>query len=218
MIAISNIHRDVTEVRKAERARDLIASEVIHRAKNMLAVVSAIQRQTARSATTLESFNKSFGARLASLSKSTDLLVHNAWTSVPLSRLVAEHLEPFTAVDKDQRMVISGPDIDLQPESVQTIGMALHELATNSAKYGVMQQRRGQVAISWQVAQPGGPLQFRWLETGMAIEGKPSRHGFGHSVLTTYVTTALDAQASYVVDDRGIVWEIEVPPSHFHAR
>ena len=218
VIAISNIHRDVTDVRNAERARDLIANEVIHRAKNMLSVVLAIQRQTARTAETLEDFNQSFGARLASLSKSTDLLVHNSWTSVSLSDVVAGHLEPFTSVEDDKRMIITGPDIDLQPESVQTIGMAIHELATNSAKYGALQQGRGQVAISWKVAREDGLLQFRWLETGIVVDGNPTRRGFGHTVLTTHATTVLDAKASYRVNADGIEWEIKVPPGHFYAR
>lgn len=218
VIAISNIHRDVTEVRKAERARELIASEVIHRAKNMLAVVSAIQRQTARSAQSLDEFNRSFGARLASLSKSTDLLVHNAWTSVPLSRLVQEHLEPFTSADKDERIVISGPDVDLPPETVQTIGMAIHELATNSAKYGVLQQRQGQIAISWSIRPKGRALQFCWRETGHSVTGSPGREGFGHSVLTTYAATALDAPAVYGMDSSGITWEISLQAPHFHCR
>ncbi|WP_168199200.1 PAS domain S-box protein [Pseudorhodobacter turbinis] len=218
VIAISNIHRDITVVRNAERARALIANEVIHRAKNMLSVVLAIQRQTARTAETVADFNRSFGARLASLSKSTDLLVHNAWTSVPLRDVIAGHLEPFTSVEDDKRIAMTGPQIDLQPESVQTIGMALHELATNSAKYGVLQQDRGQVAISWQVEREGGLLQFRWLETGIVVDGKPTREGFGHTVLTTHAATLLNAKASYKVDADGVEWAIRVPSEHFYAR
>ncbi|RKF14587.1 PAS domain S-box protein [Roseovarius spongiae] len=218
VIAISNIHRDVTDVRKAERARDLIAHEVIHRAKNMLSVVSAIQRQTARAAETLEDFNQAFGSRLASLSKSTDLLVHNAWTSVSLCDVVTGHLEPFTSVENDRRVTIAGPHIDLQPESVQTIGMAIHELATNSAKYGVLKQRRGQVAISWEVEEGSGLLQFRWLESGSVSESTLSRKGFGHTVLTSHAATMLDTNASYEMNSDGVSWEIKLPPAHFKAR
>ena len=217
VIAISNIHRDITDVRNAERARDLIANEVIHRAKNMLSVVMAIQRQTARSAETLEDFNKSFGARLASLSKSTDLLVHNAWTSVSLNDVVAGHLEPFTSTDENQRLEIEGPRIDLQPECVQTIGMAIHELATNSAKYGALRQDQGQVAISWHVDGTDRSLHFRWLETGIVTDGKPTRKGFGSTILTTHAKTALDATTTYELNDDCIEWRINLPTVHFHA-
>lgn len=218
VIAVSNIHRDITEVRNAERARDLIANEVIHRAKNMLSVVMAIQRQTARKAETLEDFNRSFGARLASLSKSTDLLVHNAWAGVSLSDVVAGHLAPFSSVENDDRVAVSGPHIDLQPEAVQTIGMAIHELATNSAKYGVWKQGRGQVAIRWQVEPDHGHLQFEWLETGIVVEGSPGRKGFGHTVLSAHAATVLNANASYEVGPDGIRWKVGLPPSHFRAR
>lgn len=215
VIAISNIHRDITDVRNAERARDLIANEVIHRAKNMLSVVLAIQRQTSRNAETLEEFNESFGTRLASLSKSTDLLVHNAWTSVPLKDVVEGHLEPFARLEDDNRITITGPAIDLPPKSVQTMGMAIHELATNSAKYGVLKQDRGQVAISWRVERKEGLLRFTWLETGMVVDGKPARQGFGHTVLTAHATTALDARTTYEVDADGVAWTMVLQSGHF---
>ncbi|MFP7572057.1 PAS domain S-box protein [Marivita sp. S2033] len=218
VIAISNIHRDISEVRNAERARDLIANEVIHRAKNMLSVVMAIQRQTARSTDSLEDFNKKFGARLASLAKSTDLLVHNAWTSVSLRDVVEGHLEPFTSAEDTKRIAIAGPHVDLQPEFVQTIGMAIHELATNSAKYGVMKQGVGEVAISWHVKEDDSLFQFRWRETGIAIHEKADSKGFGHTVLTSHATTVLDAEATYDIGADGVEWKLEVPPAHFHAR
>ncbi len=215
VIAISNIHRDVTEVRNAERARDLIANEVIHRAKNMLSVVLAIQGQTARNAPSLEAFNRSFGQRLASLAKSTDLLVHNAWTSVSLEAVVAGHLEPFTTLEAESRVTISGPRVNLQPEAVQTIGMAIHELATNAAKYGVLSQERGQIAITWQVVPEAGQLHFDWRETGMEIAAEPANTGFGHTVLTAHASAVLEAEAAYQMGDEGILWAIQIPPAHF---
>ena len=218
IIAISNIHRDITDVRNAERARDLIPNEVIHRAKNMLSVVLAIQRQTSRTAETLEEFNQSFGSRLASLSKSTDLLVHNTWTSVPLNDVVIGHLEPFTSADDSKRVIITGPQVNLQPDCVQAIGMAIHELATNSAKYGALKQGRGQVEISWHVELETRLLQFRWLETGFFIKGKPVRKGFGNTVLTSHARSVLNAETTYEIRTDGIEWTINVPPVHFHAR
>lgn len=217
IIAISNIHRDVTDVRNAERARDLISKEVIHRAKNMLSVVLAIQRQTARTAETLEEFTQNFGARLASLSKSTDLLVHNAWSNVSLDDVVAGHLEPFRSVNDGQRVVITGPQIKLQPDCVQAIGMAIHELATNSSKYGALKQGRGKVAISWHVARADGRLHFRWLETGVVVECKSVRDGFGTTVLTSYARTVLNADTTYEMQADGIEWTIDVPSTHFQA-
>lgn len=217
IIAISNIHRDVTSVRRAERARDLIAREVIHRAKNMLSVVTAIQRQTARSAETLEGFNESFGQRLASLTKSTDLLVHNSWADVPLKDVVVSHLEPFVSPEANRSVKIEGPSIYLQPECVQTIGMAVHELATNSAKYGALVQDKGEVQITWDVPRRNGPLHFEWSEKGIVVDSGPRRKGFGNTVLTSHAKAVLNAEVSYDIGPDGVTWTINVPPNHFEA-
>lgn len=168
VVAISNIHRDVTEIRRAEKARDLIAKEVIHRAKNMLSIVMAIQRQTARRASSLEAFNSAFEARLQSLAQSTDLLVQSDWTTVSIAQLIDRHLEPF--VDPgDRRIERLGPEIALRPQGVQTLGMALHELATNSVKHGALSHGDGRIGITWALARDNGQeLQLSWAESGAA--------------------------------------------------
>ncbi len=216
IVAISNIHRDITDVRNAEKSRDLIAHEVIHRAKNMLSIVVAIQRQTARAETTVEGFKSSFEARLQSLSRSTDLLVRNAWTSVGLTDLVNGQLEPF--VDPcENSYSTSGPALKLPPQSVQAVGMALHELATNSAKHGALMQRSGQISIDWKVIDGAtGPLlQLCWHETDITISQQPERKGFGGKVLTSLAPTMIGADSTYDVGEREIRWTIAIPSEHF---
>ncbi|WP_417523056.1 sensor histidine kinase [Marinovum sp.] len=217
VVAISNIHRDVTEIRRAEKARDLIAKEVIHRAKNMLSIVMAIQRQTARRATSLEEFNAAFEARLRSLSQSTDLLVQSAWTTVSLSQLIDRHLEPFVDLS-DGRIERLGPDIQLQPQCVQTIGMALHELATNSVKHGALRDGSGRVGIRWSLEKSDGKdLHLSWAETGVDVTGPPTRgtKGFGSTVLTSLAPSMLAARSEYNIGTEGVNWSIRVPPEHF---
>jgi len=216
VVAISNIHRDVTEVRKAEKARDLIAHEVIHRAKNMLSIVVAIQRQTARVETTVQGFMRSFEGRLQSLSRSTDLLVKSAWTSVDLTDLIRSHLEPF--VDPtDNTLDISGPPIRLLPQCVQAISMAFHELATNSAKYGALKESEGRIEINWSVQQNENDpkLHLVWNETGIAIEKPMESKGFGSTVLTALAPTMIDAETGFDIDNTGIKWTITIPGEHF---
>lgn len=217
VIAISNIHRDVTEVRRAEKAREMIAHEVIHRAKNMLQIVSAIQRQTARRETTLDGFVTAFEARIQSLAKSTDLLVGSAWTTVSLSQLVDRHLEPFVAAG-DGRVEILGPDIDLRPQCVQTIGMALHELATNSVKHGALKGGDGRVGIRWSLDASKAPseLCLSWAETGLTLERPdPAAAGFGSTVLTNLARSMLAAETVYDIGAEGVTWSIRVPDEHF---
>lgn len=217
VVAISNIHRDVTEIRRAEKARELIAGEVIHRAKNMLSIVMAIQRQTARRATSVEAFNQAFEARLRSLSKSTDLLVQSAWTTVSLSQLIDRHLEPFVDLG-DGRVERLGPEIDLRPQCVQTIGMALHELATNSVKHGALRGGAGRVGIRWALdPEDGRNLHLSWAETGveMAVPTSPGAKGFGSTVLTSLAPSMLSARSDYDIGQDGVTWSIRVPDEHF---
>lgn len=216
VIAISAIHRDITEMRRTERARDLISHEVIHRAKNMLTIVTSIQRQTARIETTLEGFTRSFGARISSLAKSTDLLVKSAWEAITLSDLIEGHLEPFVA-STDPKMSISGPQIMLKPQCVQTIGMALHELATNSSKYGVLAREEGRIEIGWSI-DPGSPaplLRLTWIEMSSLANWATHRSGFGSTVLTQLAPSMLGAETRYEITAGKVHWSIAIPAEHF---
>ncbi len=216
VVAISNIHRDVTQVRNAEKARDLIAHEVIHRAKNMLSIVIAIQRQTARVEGTVEGFKRSFEARIHSLSQSTDLLVKTAWTSVCLTELINRHLEPFVDPNNTKH-VLTGPAVNLGPQCVQAVGMAFHELATNSAKYGALKQNDGKIEVVWSVesSETGANLHLAWHETGIATGRTDGRKGFGSTVLTSLAPSMLGAQTTFDIGSDEITWTITMPGQHF---
>lgn len=220
VIAVSNIHRDITEQRRHEESRQIVAQEVIHRAKNMLAVISAIHRRTAAMATSMEEFNEKFGERIASLSRSTDFLTSENWQTVSLDALVRSQLSLFTR--DDAQIGISGPAVDLRPQAVKTLGMALHELGTNATKYGALGDRDGAVDIRWQIA-PGLPgegeaLVIEWLETGQSFVAAPGHRGFGSTVLTRLAVTLLDAKVDYDFGEAGLSWKIEIPSAHFSRR
>ena len=216
IVAISNIHRDITQARNAEEARKIIAREVIHRAKNMLAIVAAIQRQTARNATSLEQFNQKFGERIRSLSASTDLLVSGDWTSVSLADLVKSQLEPFLA-DSSATINVDGPAVLLQPQAVQVVGMALHELSTNSAKYGAMQTNDGKIDISWKHVVDGttSRVALGWVENGIDVDLSNAGIGFGKTVLTSLARSMLDAEVDYRLGHNSVFWTMTVSSDHF---
>lgn len=220
VIAVSNIHRDITELRRHEESRQIVAQEIIHRAKNMLTVISAIHRRTAAAATSMEEFNEKFGERITSLSRSTDFLTSEDWQTVPLDALIRSQLALFTP--DDSRVRVDGPAVELHPQAVKIIGMALHELGTNATKYGALGDHGGEVAIGWRMS-PGGQdepenLTIEWRETGRSFSGDPERKGFGHTVLTRLAVSLLDARVDYRFNADGIVWRIEIPPSHFRER
>lgn len=216
VVAISNIHRDISELRRAEKARELMSREVIHRAKNMLTIVSAVQRQTARTAASVDDFQAKFGARISALSKSTDLLVGGQWDDADLRELVVGHLRPFTS-ENDARIRLSGPEVRLMPQAVQTLGIALHELATNAMKYGALAHEGGEVELAWKLSKgtQGRALDLSWRERGLAHPPEDDVPGFGSTVLTSLAPSMLGTQALYHVAPDGVQWTISIDPEHF---
>ncbi len=216
VVAISNIHRDISELRRAETARELMSREVIHRAKNMLTIVSAVQRQTARSAASVEEFHKNFADRISALSKSTDLLVGGNWDDVDMRELVVGHLRPFTA-ENDARVSLAGPEMRLRPQAVQTLGIAIHELATNAMKYGALAHETGEVRVAWQLeqAESSRTLKVTWQETGLASPAADVEPGFGNTVLTSLAPSMLGTGASYEMNGESVHWTIHIDADHF---
>lgn len=218
VVMISNIHRDITVLQRAQEAREIMAREVLHRFKNLLTVVNAIQRQTQRNAGSLEEFGEIFARRISALSRSADLLLSGNWDAAPLADLVKLQLGPFRD-GTEASFAHSGPDVLVGPSAVQVIGMALHELATNSAKYGALRSAEGAVEITWQAEDVGGVshLRLTWLETGLAQDAPKSggAGGFGRIVLDTLPASMLTAQPSHEVSAERVVWTVAIPPEHF---
>ena len=201
---------DVTEMKRAEEHTQLLMAEVNHRAKNLLAVVQAIARQTAK-----ESDPASFVARLSDrldgLATSQDLLVKSNWQGVEVSDLVKGQL----AHVKDmigERVLLKGPPARFKPGAAQGIGMALHELATNASKYGALSDNVGRVYISWQVADaPISTFSMRWLEDGGPPVEAPTRKGFGQSVIGRMVEAAVDGMVEIDYQGSGLSWKLSAP-------
>jgi two-component sensor histidine kinase len=194
-----------------ERAQhsDFLMRELVHRAKNQLAVVKGMALQTARESATVNEFIDQFDRRILGLAQSQDLLLRQNWRGAWLHDLVCAHLEPFGA---GSRADISGPDLFLDTTAVQNIGFALHELATNASKYGVLSTDAGRVVIVWRQVEEGG-IRLSWSES----DGPPShmeREGFGHRVITELVPRALNGSSILDFTPRGIRWEIFIPAGH----
>jgi PAS domain S-box-containing protein len=138
--------RDITERKRHEEQIGLLMREVNHRAKNMLAVVMAVARQTL--ASTPQEFISRFGERIKALAVSQDLLVKNEWRGVPIEELVRSQLAHFSDLI-GTRIELHGPSLLISASAAQTIGMTLHELATNAGKYGALSNGDGQLQIEW---------------------------------------------------------------------
>ncbi len=203
--------RDVTERKAAEQRIHVLMSEVNHRAKNLLTVVQAIARQTA--ATKPVDFIERFGERIQALAASHDLLVKNDWKGVDLGELVHCQLAHF----KDligTRIGLDGPQLMISASAGQTIGMALHELATNAGKYGALSTGNGRVEVAWSLdsAEEGGEtLTMSWRETGVPLVTAPKKHGFGSAIIGSVAERSLSAKAELAFQPGGVSWHLRCP-------
>jgi len=209
---------DVTERKEGEAHLRLLLRELTHRSKNLLAVIQAMARQTARHARSVEAFLDQFGSRLQALSASHDLLVRESWYGASVGELIRSQLTPYIDDDKTQ-VEVNGPAVTLKPEAAQNLGLALHELAANAARFGSLSVPNGRIAIRWDHRDhdDGRALTIEWRERdGPRV--KPRRtQGFGSLMIERNLARALDAAVELRFDPEGLHCQIVIPPNQLLA-
>jgi PAS domain S-box-containing protein len=196
-----------TALREREARLALVAREVDHRAKNILATVQAIARRT--QADSVPAYVEVLTGRILALSRAHTLLAEGQMVGADLRRLVEQELAAYGG--GESRVTISGFRLALGPESAQPLAMSIHELATNAAKYGALSVPGGRLAIEWSWASDGR-LALRWTETGGPAVRKPSRQGFG-SELIDVLTRQLGGEANFEWRVEGLVCRLDIPAS-----
>src|SRR5262245_28055008 len=162
----------------------LLTREVTHRSKNLLAVVISLTNQIARQSESVEEFRERLAGRLQALGRSKDLLVTDEWKGADLAELVRTQLRPFVDPDSS-RLTLDGPPLFLHADAVRNLGLALHELATNAAKYGALTVDEGTIAVQWRLrgGERGTLLELSWVELAGCRARSRKRDGFGSLVL-----------------------------------
>jgi PAS domain S-box-containing protein len=213
IIGASKIARDIAESKRQADHIQFLMREMSHRMNNLLTVVQAMTQQTARSNDNYSDFSTHLNARLQGLASSNKLLVQQGWTGVRIEDLVRLQLEPFV-LDID-RFEAVGPTILLAPEAAQSIGLALHELATNASKYGAFSNQTGRVRVQWEIGAGEGEPHFQldWRESGGPQVASPTRKGFGTVVLETMTRSALACEAVTEFAREGLRWTLRCPAS-----
>jgi len=206
IVGASKIARDITEQKRREEHVDLLAREVDHRSKNLLALVQATVRLT--QGETARELKAAIEGRLQALANAHALLAQTRWIGADLRSLVVEELSPYCQ-DGEARVLIDGPNLMLEPEPAQSIAIALHELATNAVKYGALSVPAGRVRIEWSRGG-AGTLLIRWTETDGPPVKPPTRQGFGTRVMERLVRGQLDGEVRYDWRERGLACEIGV--------
>jgi two-component sensor histidine kinase len=206
---------DITSRKAGEAHLRDIMRELTHRSKNLLAVIQAMARQTARQAGTTEGFLQQFSARLQALAASHDLLVQESWHGASLSELIRSQLGHH--LDRESSQIsVQGPAVLLKPEAAQSLGLAIHELATNAAKYGGLSVPTGRVSIAWQV-QPGDGIEIVWTESGGPGVAEPQRRGFGSLVVERNLAHALEADIKLEFLPQGARCRMFIPATNLAA-
>src|SRR5262245_7114768 len=164
---------DVTGLAQAEEQQRVLVAELNHRVKNMLTVIVSIATQTLKNSQDMEAGREAFLDRLHAMARSYELVSRDQWSDVSLVDVVRQEVEPYRT-GRDDRIVIDGPAVSLKPKLALSLGMVIHELGTNSAKYGSLSAAGGSLEVSWAIERRSGEsLVFDWVERGGPPVGKP---------------------------------------------
>ena len=204
--------QDITERKGAEEHAELLMREINHRSKNLLAVVQSIAQQMARNSD-LATFPQRFAERLASLASSQDLLVKSFWKGVSLRQLIASQLLHYKHL-LGRRIHLDGRDVNIAAGAAQNLGMAVHELATNAAKYGALSNDTGEVSIGWRLVPDdagGEDFVLSWVERGGPPVAPPTHKGLGSFIVTRLFKHALSGDVTQDFAVTGVRWSIRAP-------
>ena len=206
LIGASKIARDITEQKKAEKTRQLLLNELNHRVKNMLASVQAIVQGTLRNTSDPAQFVDSFSGRIQSLARVHSLLSMSTWYGADLRELIRDQI--MRGPVDESRLTAWGPTVHLEPQMALHIALMLHELGTNSLKYGALSAPAGWITVSWTVVD--AVLNLQWVERGGPLAKAPAKRGFG-STLVEQSAKTVGGKALVVWESEGVTWQITLP-------
>jgi PAS domain S-box-containing protein len=207
VVGASKIVRDITDRKRSEAQISVLAREAEHRAKNLLANVKAVVQLS--HSDTPKGLKEAIKGRIEALANVHSLFAQSRWAGAELGSLVKQELSPYFR-DGEQRTRTSGPTVMLKPDVAQAIAVALHELATNAAKYGALSVANGQVCVEWSPATDG-QLMLRWTEAGGPPVNPPTRKGFGTNVMETMIRGHVGGDVRLDWRAEGLACEITVP-------
>jgi two-component system CheB/CheR fusion protein len=209
---------EITAIVEAERHQRLLVHELNHRVRNMLAVVSALARQTLEQAASPAAFAQSFLGRIQAMARSHALLSREQWSDIRLDELVRAELEHHFLADEG-RFTLEGPPMLLKPKAAVALGMVLHELSTNALKHGALAVPGGHVRVAWETREGGTEeggaagrrLLLHWRESGGAAVSPPARKGFGTELIEQGLAFDLQGRATLEFPPEGMRATLEVP-------
>jgi two-component system CheB/CheR fusion protein len=205
------ITQDVTERKQTENRLTLLLSEVQHRVRNILGLVRSIVSRTLRTGGSVEELAQNIDGRLQTLARTQDVFINRGANSIHLEQVVRD--EVGAVAGREAQVTISGPAVRLRRDAAETMALALHELATNAAKYGALSDPHGRLSVIWTVlnTSSGPRLSLDWQEAGVKLDGKPRRNGFGTELIERGLPYELKATTALDYAREGLRGRIEIP-------
>ena len=208
VVGVAAVHRDMTENRQYKEHLGFTLRELSHRTKNLLAVVQGLAHMIARRSDDVQDFEARFRGCVQALAYSHDLLVQHDWQGASLEELLRIQLAPFGGIDGG-KIAMQGPEVFLTPPTMQSLGLIMHELATNATKHGALSSPSGSVAIGWTRDPEDAGVRLIWQERGGPPVRQPKRKGFGQVVFER-IAASLDGDISVDFRPEGFVCDVTI--------
>jgi PAS domain S-box-containing protein len=210
-VGLLGIARDITDRKRVEERQRTLNAELDHRVKNVLATVSTVAARTMDASSSMHHFVASLDGRIRSMARTHELLSATQWHGISVQELVGRELAPYATSGNTE---INGADVILKVEAGQAMGMVLHELVTNAAKYGALSAQNGRVSIRWERRINGHrrfPLVFEWREIGGPSVVLPKNSGFGTSTIRDLIPYEFGGKVDLAFVSSGVQCRLELP-------
>jgi two-component sensor histidine kinase len=193
----------------AEQIQKVLTDEIHHRMKNMLGMVTAIVRQSMRSAASLAEAEAAIATRLVAMANAHDLLLKADWKAAGLTSIILGAVEQHNTATG--RLTIQGDEMEIASSSILCLTLIINELCTNATKYGAFSKEGGQVTLSWTQDEADKSIIFKWVESGGPTVGPPDRRSFGTRLIEEALPRQLGGRGRLSFPPSGVQYELIVP-------
>ena len=206
----------VTERARAQQQQELLIAELNHRVRNILNLIRGLINQSKGDARDIESFVEIVAGRVASLASAHDNITKGNWSHAPFSELIETEANAYVASSRD-RLDLRGPEAMIAPEAYTVMALVIHEMITNSAKYGSLSDQSGKLEV--EVSRDAEDnFCAQWRESGGPPVKPPSRRGFGSTITERSIPYELDGTAEINYRLEGVEARFCIPARYVEWR